>query len=145
MSFCRQWRPTPVCVLLGPTGVGKTGLLEEIFYPGFEVISLIRTGLPHCSVGTAKPSADSAQGSLTSHRHTNPDEQFSPAIRSPCDIAPANHFPRQCPVVCGGTRLYQEFSVRLPVHPWPIRWSVANWKMSAIARNGGDAQSARLD
>lgn len=96
--------------LFGPTGVGKTRLLEEFFAGCAEVISADALQV-YCgfSIGTAKPSSD-LRRRLPHHlidiRH--PDEPYSAGdfVHDAEALIPAIQGRGRLPVVSGGTAFY---------------------------------------
>ncbi len=112
----------PVILLFGPTAVGKTELLLELFQNRGEVINAdsmqVYKGL---DVGSAKPTLDYVK-KIPHHliSITQPQEQFSVAdFVINADIAVKEIFSRgKIPVVSGGTAFYfKNFIYGLPKLP----------------------------
>jgi len=108
--FVARGDRSPVCILLGPTGVGKTQVLEESFYPGFEVISADSGQVYRgCDTGTAKPSSKLCE-KIPHHLIDiiDPDCQFSVGdFVSRADSCVKEILGRgNIPVVSGGTAFY---------------------------------------
>jgi len=107
---CRSWRQTPVIILLGPTGVGKTRALEESFHTGFEVISADSGQVYRgCDIATAKPSQE-LRKKIPHHLIDilDPDCQFTAGdfVRMADDAAKEILERGNVPVISGGTAFY---------------------------------------
>ncbi|MDR2632479.1 MAG: tRNA (adenosine(37)-N6)-dimethylallyltransferase MiaA [Treponema sp.] len=123
--------PIPVCIFFGPTGSGKTAILESLFVPdaqgktlleGAEVVSAdsmqVYRGMDQ---GTAKPPA-SLRSALPHHLIDicNPDEQFTLGTFVSLADACCRDIVRRgkVPVVSGGTGFYlKHFIQGLPEAP----------------------------
>lgn len=112
----------PVVVLFGPTAVGKTALLLELFRERAEVVSAdsmqVYRGM---DIGTAKPGADVA-AQLPHHLIDirEPDQGYSVGefVRDADRLIPEIAARRRLPVVSGGSAFYlRNFIYGLPAAP----------------------------
>lgn len=105
-------RPAPVIVVFGPTAVGKTELLINLFptFPSIEVINADSMQVySHLDIGTAKPS----QQLLSQIPHhlidiADPDRQFNAGefVRRAESLVRIIRSGGKLPVLCGGTAFY---------------------------------------
>jgi tRNA dimethylallyltransferase len=113
---------SPSVFLFGPTGVGKTRFLTEVFPPGFEVVAVdsvqVYRGL---DIGSAKPTPE--EQSLVPHHLIdirNPSQTFDVGdFVCEASVAAASIRDRgRVPVLSGGTAFYfQNYLLGLPQTP----------------------------
>ncbi len=102
--------PFPAVLIFGPTGVGKTELLERLFPGKTEVINAdSRQAYRHMDIGTAKPSPRLRK--LTPHHLIDildPDEQYNAGIfvKKADALVPEIFSRGKIPVISGGTAFY---------------------------------------
>lgn len=118
----RTLHPLPVILVFGPTAVGKTDLLLNLFTKKVEVINADSMQIyRQLDIGTAKPSS-AIRKELPHHLIDvrNPDEQFSAGdfVRA-ADRLVAEIWDRgSIPVISGGTAFYfRNFLYGLPETP----------------------------
>lgn len=109
-------------VLFGPTGVGKTELLEKHFSRGYQVINADSKQIyRHLTIGSAKPPKEVLKN-ITHHLIDikEPWENFSvgefvPLADRACETIYDQH---EIPLICGGTAYYiKHFYYGLPPSP----------------------------
>lgn len=108
--------------LFGPTGVGKTALLEQLFASGYEVVNADSKQIyRHLDIGSAKPESD-LLARIPHHLIDikDPWESFSVGefvntADQACDLIRERG---KIPVICGGTAYYfKHFYFGLPESP----------------------------
>ncbi len=122
-SECRKHSETaPFIFLFGPTGVGKTALLEQLFTTGYEVVNAdSKQVYRYLDIGSAKPEPEILQH-IPHHLIDikEPWEQFSVGeFVHRADAACEDIILRgQTPIICGGTAYYfKHFYYGLPKSP----------------------------
>ncbi|NCB01035.1 MAG: tRNA (adenosine(37)-N6)-dimethylallyltransferase MiaA [Spirochaetia bacterium] len=112
----------PLIFLFGPTGVGKTALLENFFHDNYSIINADSIQIfRHLNIGSAKP--DEAMLSRIPHYLVNirePHESFSVGdfVHLSDDALVDIRAHNRIPIVCGGTAYYfKHFYYGLPVSP----------------------------
>ncbi len=112
----------PLIFLFGPTGVGKTALLEELFLNGFQVISTDSKQIyRQLDIGSAKPS----KTTLEKIKHhlidiRDPSESFSVGefVKLADECCQQIYSHNSIPILCGGTAYYfKHFYFGLPTSP----------------------------
>lgn len=135
-------------ILFGPTGVGKTRLIETVFASGFEVINADSIQVYRdLAVGSARPSEE-LLARVPHHLvgHKDPAEQFDVGefVESAEALIPAIARRGRTPLICGGTAFYlRTFLYGLPGTPKAdaaLRRSLEQ----ALRRDGLDVLRARL-
>lgn len=135
-------------LLFGPTAVGKTPLLFDVFRTGFEVVNAdsmqVYRGM---DIGTAKPTPDQRR-KLPHHLIDirNPDQQYTVGdfVRD-ADAAVAEITGRErIPVLSGGTAFYfRNYLFGLPETP-PSDQKIRNRLRRRLAEEGSAALHAEL-
>ncbi len=143
--------PRPVLAVVGPTGVGKTALAEELAVRlNGEVISAdsmqVYRGL---DIGTAKPPPADRRVPYHCLDLVDPGEPYSAALYQLAarDAIRSCHERDVLPVVCGGTGLYVRAALdAMEFPPGEQTGNPARTRYEALARdNGPEALHAILD
>ena len=134
--------PRPVLAVVGPTGVGKTALAEELAVRlNGEVISAdsmqVYRGL---DIGTAKPPASERRVPYHCLDLVDPGEPYSAALYQLAarDAIRSCHVRDVLPVVCGGTGLYVRAALdAMEFPPGEQTGNPARTRYEALARDRG--------
>jgi tRNA dimethylallyltransferase len=133
----------PIIVLFGPTAVGKTELIADLFSTGFEIISAdslqVYRGL---DIGTAKPGL-SLRSTIVHHLIDvkDPREQFTAGefVKRADELAVEIQARNRIPVVSGGTAFYlKSFLYGLPPAP-PADDTVREEVREELEQRGAEA------
>ena len=133
----------PIIVLFGPTAVGKTELIADLFSTGFEIISAdslqVYRGL---DIGTAKPGPPLC-GAIAHHLIDikDPREQFTAGefVKRADELAAEIRARNRIPVVSGGTAFYlKSFLYGLPPAP-PADSAVREEVRKELEQRGAEA------
>lgn len=112
----------PVVLLFGPTAVGKTALVEQLFSREFEIINADSMQVyRYMDIGTAKPSRD-LQKRISHHLIDirTPDQQYDVGqfVRDADQAAGEIYSRSRIPLITGGTAFYfYHFLYGLPPAP----------------------------
>ncbi len=112
----------PIVLLFGPTAVGKTALVEQLFSKRFEIINADSMQVyRYLDIGTAKPGPE-LRRSIPHHLIDirNPDQQYDVGqfIRDADRISNQIHSRGNMPLITGGTAFYfYHFLYGLPPAP----------------------------
>jgi len=130
----------PLIFLFGPTGVGKTSLLEQLFHTNYSIINADSKQIyRYLDIGSAKP--EESMLSAIPHHLVNikdPWESFSVGefVHLADEAKVQIEEKARIPIVCGGTAYYfKHFYFGLPLSPKSSR-AVRDLIASKVTENG---------